>query len=286
MLLLALAVLRPAPALAQGASEVQAYLLSVKRLYEDFENESALKQIARAKTLPRTKNEDVALSLYEGIIQADLSHWEASAAAFKAALSQHPEAQLPVKVSPKVEQHFEKVRQEVKQELAARAKPPPPPEPPAPRPKPADEGTTPGSAVSQAQPEPKPESPTSPAQPVGGLDTGPTEVTERRFTRPQFLIPAITGGVLLVAGGTTWAMSRQELSRLNNDDPSLTTREEAHQAASRGRTLQSVGVGLLGAGIVGLGIATGWYAFGSSSNEMTLKVGTDGASAFVQGRWP
>jgi hypothetical protein len=286
MLLLILAALRPAPALAQGSSDVQAYLLSVQRLYEDLENESALKQIARAKTLPRTKNEDVLLSLYEGVIQADLSHWEESAAAFKAALSQHPEAQLPVKVAPKVQQHFEKVRQEVKQELAARAKPPPPPEPPAPRPRPADEGTKPETAVSQVQPQSTSENPAEKPQPVGGLSSAPTEVTGRRFTRPQFLIPAITGGVLLVAGGTTWAMSRQELSRLNNNDPALTTREEAHQAASRGRTLQSAGVGLLGAGAVGLGIAAGWYVFGSSSNEPALTVGTDGASAFVQGRWP
>jgi hypothetical protein len=266
-LLLVLFLLPPRPALAQGSSEVQAYLLSVKRLYEDFENESALKQIARAKTLPRTPDEDVTLSLYEGVIQADLNRWAESAAAFKAALSQRPEAQLPVKVSPKVQQHFEKVRQDVKQELAARAKPPePPPAPPAP------------------PPATKP-SPSSPG-PIADVGSPPPEVAQRSFTRPQVLIPAITGGVLLVAGGTTWAMSRKELSRLNNDDPDIRTREDAHSTASRGRTLQSVGVGLLGAGAVGLGLAAGWYAFGPASNEMALQVGTDGTSAFVQGRWP
>jgi hypothetical protein len=279
-------MLRPAPSLAQRTTNVEAHLLAVKRLYEDLENESALKQIAHAKTLPRTKNEDVTLSLYEGVIQADLSRWAESAAAFKAALSQQPEAQLPVQVSPKVQQHFEKVRQEVQQELAAHAKPPPPPAPPAPQPSPADEGTKQGPAVSQLQPEPQPESSADLPRPVGGLTTGPTEVTGRRFMRPQFLIPAMTGGVLLVAGGTTWAMSRQELSRLNNDDPAINTREEARQAASRGRTLQGTGVALLGAGALGLGIATGWYVFGAPSNELSLTVGTDGASAFVNGRWP
>jgi hypothetical protein len=81
-------------------------------------------------------------------------------------------------------------------------------------------------------------------------------------------------------------MSRQELSRLNNNDQTITTREEAHQAASRGRTLQSLGVGLLGVGAVGLGIATGWYAFGPSSNEIALKVGSNGNSVLVHGRWP
>jgi hypothetical protein len=269
MLLLILAVLRPAPVLAQGSTDVQAYLLSVKRLYEDLENESALKQIARAKQLPRTKNEDVLLSLYEGIIQADLSRWEESAAAFKAALSQHPEAQLPVKVAPKVQQHFEKVRQQVKQELAALATPrlptPPPPGPPPPQPSPAEPQAKPGVAVAQAE---------------------PATVTGRSFTRPQYLVPTIASGVLLVAGGTSWALSRRELSRLNNDDPALTSRAEARSAASRGRTLQSLGVGLLGAGVVGLGLTTGWYAFGAPSSELSLNVGTDGTSAFVQGRWP
>ncbi len=291
-LLLILAVLRPVPALAQGSTDVQAYLLSVKRLYEDLENESALKQIARAKQVPRTKNEDVLLSLYEGIIQADLSRWEQSAAAFKAALSQHPEAQLPVKVAPKVQQHFEKVRQQVKQELAALAKPraspppPPPPGPPPPQPSQADTQTKPGVAVAQAEPAPqKPETlPSKPPSPVGLQE--PATVAGRSFTRPQYLVPAIASGVLLVAGGTSWALSRRELSRLNNDDPALTSRAEARSAASRGRTLQSVGVGLLGAGVVGLGLTTGWYAFGTPSNELSLNVGTDGTSAFVQGRWP
>lgn len=265
-LLVALSLLSPRPALAQGSSEVQAYLLSVKRLYEDLENESALKQIARAKTLPRTEDEDVTLSLYEGLVQADLSHWDESAAAFKAALLQRPDAQLPVKVPPKVEQHFEKVRQEVKQEIAARAKPPePPPPPPAPPPE------------TKLAP--------SPSEPVAGLGGPPPEVSQRSITRPQVLLPAITGGVLLVAGGTSWALSRQELSKLNSDDPSIPDRDAAHNVASKGRTLQSLGVGLLGAGAVGLGLA-GWYAFGSGEDKTALQVGTDGTSAFVQGRWP
>jgi hypothetical protein len=266
MLILALVLSAPRPVLAQGSSEVLAYLLSVKRLYEDNESESALKQIARAKTLPRTQEEDVTLSLYEGVIQADLSHWDESTAAFKAALTQRPEAQLPVKVPPKVGQLFENVRQEVKQEIAAREKPPEPPStPPAP------------------PPETKP-TPSSPS-PLVELEGDSQRVAQQGFTRPQVLIPAITGGVLLVAGGTTWMMSRQELSRLNNSDPELLSREDAHRVASRGSTLQTVGVGLLGAGVVGLGLA-GWNAFGPTSDGLAFQVGTDGTSAFVQGRWP
>ena len=286
MLVLALAMLRPVPALAQGSTDVQAYLLSVKRLYEDLENESALKQIASAKKVPRTKNEDVTLSLYEGVIQADLNQWAKSAAAFKAALSQHPEAQLPVKVSPKVQQHFEKVRQQVKQELMAKTKPPsPPPEPPpAPASPPASPPKPEVAALAPPtpkQPELTPDKPPSPAV----LHEPPT-VAGRGSMKPRILIPAIASGALLVAGGTSWALSRRELSRLNGDDPSLASRADAQRAASRGRTLQSMGVGLLGAGAVGLGLTAGWYALGGGSNELSLQVGTSGTSAFVQGRWP
>jgi hypothetical protein len=274
-MILALVLLPPAPAHAQGTAEVQAYLLSVKRLYEDFENESALKQVTRAKTLTRTTDEDVTLSLYEGVIQADLNHWDESAAAFKQALTQRPKASLPVKVSPKVEQHFEKVRDQVNQELAAKQKPPAPLKPSPPEPK----------VVVQAPPERKPTAlPVTPL--VDAVSSPSTPVATRSFTRPQFLIPAIGGGVLLVLGGTSWAMSRQELSSLNNDDPKFLNGEDAHSAASRGRTLQSVGVGLLGAGVAGLGFAAGWYVFGPPSNETALTVGTNGTSAFVQGRWP
>jgi hypothetical protein len=121
---------------------------------------------------------------------------------------------------------------------------------------------------------------------VDAVSRPSTQVATRSFTRPQFLIPAIGGGVLLVLGGTSWAMSRQELSRLNNEDPKFLNGEDAHSAASRGRTFQSVGVGLLGAGVAGLGFAAGWYVFGPPSNETALTVGTNGTSAFVQGRWP
>jgi tetratricopeptide (TPR) repeat protein len=78
--------------LAQGASKVQSYLVSINRLYEDLEYEQALGQIARARHLPRTAAEHVALSLYEGIILAELSRWEESSAAFNAALSLNPVA--------------------------------------------------------------------------------------------------------------------------------------------------------------------------------------------------
>ncbi|MBN1209228.1 MAG: hypothetical protein JXB05_30500 [Myxococcaceae bacterium] len=263
------------PVLAQSQSgALRAALTNINRLYEELEYERALAQITSARTLARTTDEDVALSLYQGVILADMNRWEESAAALKTALFLRPEAQLPVKVSPKVSQHFEKVRQQVKQELGVGTQPAPVAT--APKPAPLEPKLEP-----KASPEPLPE----PAVPTATASTS-SEPTGSSFTHPQFLIPAIASGVLLVAGGTSWALSRRELSSLNNNDPRLATREDARQAASRGSTYQSVGVGLLGAGVVGLGFAASSYLWAPTSNELSLQVGTNGTSAFVQGRWP
>lgn len=283
---LAMLLLHPVSASAQDDTEARAYLLSVKRLYEDLEYESALTQISRARAVTHAPANLTALALYEGIILAELSRWEESAAAFKKALRQQPGAKLPVKVAPKVAQHFESARQSVKQELAASQSPPERPKPATPPPdRPVNERKPPPVA-SSVLPEPKPQPPAAPPRVSSSLEAEPSVTESRSFARPQFLVPAIGGGVLMVLGGTSWALSRQELSRLNNDDPSLATPADVRQAASRGRTLQSIGVGLLGVGVAGLGFAWGWYALGSPSNETALSVGTDGTSAFVQGRWP
>ncbi len=302
-LVLAFALLASGPVFAKGESEMRAYLLSINRLYEDLEYERALAQIARAKTVASTTDENVALSLYEGVILADMNRWAESSAAFKEALFLRPEAKLPLKVSPKVAQHFETVRQSVKKELGAGPKPPDPPaqtqppktDPPAPvqRPAPVVPEAKPApkrelSPVSKAEskPAPKPEDSARTPLPTEALPRAATEGTERGLLRPRVLIPAISGGVLLVAGGAVWAMSRQELSRLQNDDPTLNTTEAVRSTASRGSTLQTLGVGMLGAGVVSLGIAVGIYASGTPSSEAALRVGTDGTSAFVMGRWP
>ena len=98
------------PGQAQGPSRVKDYLISINRLYEDLEYEQALEQIGRARRFSSTAQEDVTLSLYEGIILADMSRREAAVAAFRRALSLDPTAVLPVKVSPKVVQLFEELR--------------------------------------------------------------------------------------------------------------------------------------------------------------------------------
>ena len=256
------------PVHAQVDSKVLDYFVSVNRLYEALEYERALEQITQARRLPLTVADKVDFSLYEGLILADMNRWEESAAAFKAALSLNPAAKLPVNVSPKVTQHLEAVRQQMQQGL-------PLPKPLLPE---AKNPLVEQKAIKDPHALTLPDSHALPA-------TAP-EVLQRDPLPSQVLIPTVGGGVLTIAGGTFWVLSRRELSRLRDNSLEIATREDAQSIASRGRTYQAVGVGLLGVGLVSLGTAAGLYALGKAPDEVTLGMSTDGTSAFVHGVWP
>ncbi|HYH95697.1 hypothetical protein [Hyalangium sp.] len=257
--LLALGVL-PLPAHAQGKFE--RHLTAAVRLYQSLEYERALTQIELARKLPHSSEQEVELSLYEGIILAESGKQESSAAAFKSALLVQPEAVLPVKVSPKVKSLFESVREQVQRELAALApKPEPPKVEPAPPPPPAPTVVAPPAAVA-------------------------SQSSLRTSLRSAAPIMAIAGGSLVVAGGISWAISRGELNRLRSDDIALNSREAVNQTVSKGRTWQTAGVTLLGVGTAGLITAAGGFLLGTSAEPVAVGLGTDGTSAFVFGRWP
>lgn len=96
----------------QGLARAQ--LLSASRLYEELEYERALDALAQARRISRKKAEAVTIWLYEGVILANLGKKDAANTAFKAALQLQPEAKLPVKVSPKVQQQFDAVREQAR----------------------------------------------------------------------------------------------------------------------------------------------------------------------------
>ncbi|RKG96858.1 hypothetical protein D7V97_35075 [Corallococcus sp. CA053C] len=114
----------------------------------------------------------------------------------------------------------------------------------------------------------------------------PTAARTERTPRSRALLPAILGGTLAAAGGVSWALSRGELSKLRNADPALANLESVDRSASRGRTLQTAGVGLMSAGVLGLGLAAGMYLLGAPTERGSVSLGTDGRLAFVSGRWP
>jgi tetratricopeptide (TPR) repeat protein len=273
---------------AQGLSEVQAYLASVNRLYRNLEYERALERVQRAKRLAHSVEDDVALAVYEGILLAEMRRTEESTAAFQSALFIRPEVKLPVKVSRKVEKHFETVRAQVKQELALL------------REKREEEQRQAAQREEEQRQAAKREEEQRQAEAArrqnalspGSLGTNApvpppwTEVSSRAPQRSRVLIPAIAGGVLLALGGVSYGLSMSERAKLRGDDPNLSTRADAHASAVRGKTYQTVGLGLAGAGAVGLGVATGMYLLDTPTSPVTLGVSTDGSSAFVYGSWP
>ncbi|MFE8602916.1 hypothetical protein [Archangium violaceum] len=273
---MAVLFLLPWGARAQVSPEVRTYLTSVSSLYESLEYERALEQISSARRLTRGAEDDVALSLYEGLILADMGQNDAASAAFKAALFLNPEAKLPVRVSPKVARQFKGLRKQVKQALAAgRTEDQPEPRRPE-TPPPPLEVKPPPETLAQVTP-----------PPAGQAQHAPTVNTSGpRGLRSHALIPAVAGSVLLAVGGVSYGLARNEQARLRNGDPGITSQEEARRSMSRGQTFQNVGAGLIGAGVVGLGLAAGFYVFGAPEAPMALSVGTDGTSAFVSGRWP
>ena len=115
-------VLRPVVSFADD-SDVQRQISSAVSLYDDLEYERALEQLAKARPLAVTRDDQVALFLLEGIILADLGRPDPAGAAFRAALALDPDARLPMQVSPKVVRDFEGLREDARK---SRVEDPPP----------------------------------------------------------------------------------------------------------------------------------------------------------------
>jgi tetratricopeptide (TPR) repeat protein len=117
---LALAVLAlslaPLAAHAQSA-DAQRYLIAASRLYENLEYERALDQLKKARGVSGGVDDDVNIALYEGIILSDMGKKEEAVAAFKEGLYLRPEANLPVKVAPKIQQVFTATKNDVLKEM-------------------------------------------------------------------------------------------------------------------------------------------------------------------------
>lgn len=233
------------------------------KLYEGLEYDRALEVLSRARQLKRGQDADVTLWLYQGIVLFDVGKHEESARSFREALKQRPQVKLPLPiVSPKLRQFFDSLSAEFNR---------PPVEP---------------KLNTQRDQEAPRVAPTKP------LQTGVASQLEEKtdFKRgpfaPQVLVSAAAGSSLLAAGGIFFGLSKGERARIRADDPRLGTREDLRRSTSRGETYQTLGLGLMGAGLVGLGVATGLHVLRDPKTSTSLTVSTDGTSAYIQGRWP
>ncbi|ATB27775.1 hypothetical protein [Melittangium boletus] len=116
---------------APAKGDFQSLFSSAVRLYQKFEYEQALEKFTRARAVAKGVEQEVPVALYLGIVQAELGDRDASLASFRTGLYLQPAAQLPVKVSPRVERDFEEIRQAVLHDLGAAPPPTDRPEQPA-----------------------------------------------------------------------------------------------------------------------------------------------------------
>ncbi|XXF77292.1 tetratricopeptide repeat protein [Myxococcaceae bacterium GXIMD 01537] len=246
VLVLLIIGITPRPALA--ASDYERYLSAAISLYEDLEYERALRQIERAKKAASGITQDVTLALHEGVILADMGRWEKARAAFRTALALDVEAQLPLRVSPKVRREFDMQRIRVKRELAKRKKgqvgaPVSPPEsaaPAEPAPVAAPAPAEPAPVVVAAAPvvaTDRPEQPPAPklvpeAPPPSPLDPTVEAPRVRSLTVPLVLLGA---GVAAASAGAYFGMdSRGQVTAARDaahQDEALSHLEDARGSA-------------------------------------------------------
>jgi hypothetical protein len=265
--LICVVLLWACPAFAAVTPDVKRYLVAASALFEKLEYEKALAQIKRAKTKAQTPEDDTQISLYEGIVLAEMGDAQASTA-FTTALGLDPQAKLPLVVSPKVQRVFDKAKagitklleqqeaaekaraeEQRKQEEAAK-----PPEPPKPEPPPA-------APVVVEKPRPPPPQP-SRGRMFAGVGLGVAGVAI-----------AGTGGLMMFLGHSAGAA-------VATGQPS--TYAQAMTLASTGKLEQTLGVALLGVGGAALVAGIILFALGPTYPAVSALITPNGGVATVR----
>ncbi|WP_257446184.1 hypothetical protein [Archangium lipolyticum] len=270
---------QPAPAPQQPRAEepqpvLRTYLNAALRLYESLEYERALDQIRRARSYTRSVDDDVTVSLFEGVILADMGRKEEAIAAFRTGLLLRPEATLPVKVSPKVERDFETVRQGVRRELATlQAKQQAEQKPPEP-----------GEETPESTPEAQP---SRTALDAPATSTPDAAVATPAAPRSKTLSYALMGGGVVATGvgaylGVSALSYNQRRLELRADD-AVKARSRAETQLTAGAVLVPVGLAALGTGLVMMFLPGD--AASSPSSTVTLAPLPGGVSLGATGRF-
>lgn len=243
-LALATSPLRP----AWGASDYERYLRAAERLYESLEYERALQQLARARKLASSVQQDVEVSLYEGMLYAELGRWAQARASFKAALLLEPEAKLPLTVSPKVQKELEAQREQVRKELADYKPSGPLSATPPPQSQPAAEPPRPG-VDTPLRPDLTPAPPPAPAAPVA---------TAQQPARAVPVVPVVLLGVGAAAAGAGSAfglLSQSQVQAAREASFQSETVEHLRQAQGSATTANAL---FVTAGAAAVGAVVTW----------------------------
>lgn len=210
-IVLGVALMLVSPAWSQPPGpDFQARMSAASQSYEELDYEHALEQLDAAKAVARDDGERSRVAVLQGIVLADLGRRPESLSAFKQGLSLVPDAQLPVKVSPKVSRDFEDVRKNVQRELARGHRTPP--DAPV--------------AMTEARPAPAPDF----------VPTPPREEVRSARSVPVLPLALLGGGVVLGGlGSVVGLQSRSNVNAAREDD--FYSDRAAHLDSARGQAL-------------------------------------------------
>jgi hypothetical protein len=181
------------PPTAHAQSDFPSALETAVQLYKELEYEQALEQLQRARRLARNIGQEVTVSLHEGIILGDMGQRDQARAAFKKGLFLNPEAKLPLKVSPKLENDFEAARVEVREELRGPSSTAPPVvgkiDPPS-KPVASPSGQQPPPAEARPSRTTSPEEEIRPTPPSAPVAAGPAQPKPSPETQADPMTPS------------------------------------------------------------------------------------------------
>jgi hypothetical protein len=225
-------------------SEFERYLFAATELFEKLEFERAYEQLQKAKAKSRGVKDDVVVSVYEGVLKAELTGFADAEAAFRTALLLDPDAALPVKVSPSVRELFERVKADARLAHAKHGPPPP----------------------AEVEVEPPP-----PAPPSGGRRAWP-------------LVTGLVGAAVIGGtGGALWGLAFRNAGRLAGEGPMLAG-ADAEALAAQGRLFEASGLALFGvAGAAALLGVVGWLVSGPGEVSVSPAVSPGGAGVVFGG---
>lgn len=111
--------------------EANPYLAQARALYEQLEPQACLSQLDRASRWKSTPAECVDIELLAGLCSFFSGKEQAAADRFELALRRSLDAKLPPNTSPKIGELFERIRQQLANQVIEQRPPAPPPPAPA-----------------------------------------------------------------------------------------------------------------------------------------------------------